>query len=209
MLSAAIAGLGGCLYAQEVGAVTADRFNLFQSMTLLMLLVVAGAGYVSGGLTAGLLNGAVFVVLSNVLTKIGTEVTSLHRPTAWLVSFTVVLPALIGIGLGRNPSGFLGDAFGPWGHLIRHAKLVLAGGIAIELVAWFLAFEHTINNWAFAIFTAALVVVLPRLGMLPARAVRHEPAATTPLELQGIDGPFTADDIVALDRAIGLVGSKP
>ncbi|HMC70241.1 MAG TPA: branched-chain amino acid ABC transporter permease, partial [Mycobacteriales bacterium] len=119
MLSAAIAGLGGCLYAQEIGAVTADRFSLFESMTLLMLLVVAGTGYVSGGLTAGLLYGAAFVVLSNVLTEIGTKVSALHGLTAWLVSFTVVLPALIGIALGRNPSGFLADTFGPWGELIR------------------------------------------------------------------------------------------
>ena len=47
MMSAAIAGLGGCLFAQEIGAVTSDRFSLFESMTMLMLLVVAGAGYVS------------------------------------------------------------------------------------------------------------------------------------------------------------------
>jgi branched-chain amino acid transport system permease protein len=208
MLSAAIAGLGGCLYAQQVGAVTADRFNLFQSMTLLMLLVVAGTGYVSGGLTAGLLYGAVFVVLSNVLTKIGTEITSLHRPTAWLVSFTVVLPALIGIGLGRNPSGFLADAFGPWGELIRRAKPALACGIAIELAAWFLAFEHTINNWTFAIVTAVLVVVLPRLGVLTTRPRRRPTPETTPLELLGIDRPFTVSDVAALDDALGFAGSS-
>ena len=41
MISAAIAGLGGCLFAQEIGAVTSDRFSLFESMTMLMLLVVA------------------------------------------------------------------------------------------------------------------------------------------------------------------------
>ena len=44
MISAAIAGLGGCLFAQEIGAVTSDRFSLFESMTMLMLLVVAGVG---------------------------------------------------------------------------------------------------------------------------------------------------------------------
>ncbi len=41
-------------------------------MTMLMLLVVAGAGYVSGGLTAGLLYGAVFVALESVFDKLGT-----------------------------------------------------------------------------------------------------------------------------------------
>jgi hypothetical protein len=209
MLSAAIAGLGGCLYAQEIGAVTADRFSLFESMTLLMLLVVAGTGYVSGGLTAGLLYGAAFVVLSNVLTEVGTKVSGLHGLTAWLVSFTVVLPALIGIALGRNPSGFLGDAFGPWGELIRRNKPVLFAGIAVELLVWALAFEHTINNWTFAIATALLVIALPRLGgALANRPALHAASDETPLELVGIDRPFTADDVDALDRAIGFAGSR-
>ena len=111
MLSAAIAGLGGCLFAQEIGAVTSDRFSLFESMTMLMLLVVAGAGYVSGGLTAGLLYGAVFVALRSVLSKFGQDYSAFRGWTAWLVQFTTVLPALIGIALGRNPSGFLNDSF--------------------------------------------------------------------------------------------------
>jgi branched-subunit amino acid ABC-type transport system permease component len=204
MLSAAIAGLGGCLYAQEIGAVTADRFSLFQSMTLLMLLVVAGTGYVSGGLAAGFLNGAVFVVLANVLTKIGADITSVAGITTWLVSFTVVLPALIGIGLGRNPSGFLGDAFGPWGRLIREARAVFAGGVAAALVLWFLAYEHTINNWTFAIVTAVLVLVLPRLPDIATRAVAAEPADSTPLEFVGVDRPFTTADIAGFDQAIGI-----
>ena len=115
MISAAIAGLGGCLFAQEIGAVTSDRFSLFESMTMLMLLVVAGAGYVSGGLTAGLLYGAVFVALENIFTKIGQDYTAFQGWSAWLVQFTALLPALIGIGLGRNPSGFLSDVFAPYG----------------------------------------------------------------------------------------------
>jgi len=105
MISAAIAGLGGCLFAQEIGAVTSDRFSLFESMTLLMLLVVAGAGYVSGWLTAGLLYGAVFVALQSVarqarrrllgVPRLERVARALHPPCS---------PALIGIGLGRNPS---------------------------------------------------------------------------------------------------------
>ena len=110
MLSAAIAGLGGCLFAQEIGAVTSDRFSLFESMTMLMLLVVAGAGYVSGGLTAGLLYGAVFVALENVIAKIGNDYSRSCRAGArGSCSSPRCCPRSSGSGSGRNPSGFLGD----------------------------------------------------------------------------------------------------
>jgi len=210
MISAAIAGLGGCLFAQEIGAVTADRFSLFESMTMLMLLVVAGAGYVSGGLTAGLLYAAVFVALQSIFAKIGQDYSAFQGWSAWLVHFTALLPALIGIGLGRNPSGFLNDVFEQFGAMIREARAVFLAGVASELLLWFLAFRHTINNWTFAILTIALVVMLPRVGGFvksaarrPRSAASDEPAAT-PIELIGIDRAYTVDDLREMNRGIGL-----
>ena len=205
MLSAAIAGLGGCLFAQQIGAVTSERFNLFQSMTMLMLLVVAGAGYVSGGLAAGMLYGAVFVALEGIIAKIGNDHPAFHGPTAWLVQFTALLPALIGIALGRNPSGFLNDSFAAWGPIIRRRRAALFAGIGLELLVWLLAFRHTISNWTFTILTALLVVLLPRVG--GARWVGRIAAddeGSVPLELIGIDRAFTRDDLHAIDRGLGL-----
>jgi ABC-type branched-subunit amino acid transport system permease subunit len=214
MLSAALAGLGGCLFAQEIGAVTSDRFSLFESMTLLMLLVVAGAGYVSGGLTAGLLYGAVFVALRGILSELGQNYSAFHGWTAWLMQFTTVLPALIGIALGRNPSGFLSDAFGAWGTMIRSTTRVFVAAVAVELVAWFLAFRHTITNWTFAIFTMALVLLLPRLPAAVTQTARRrgdaldrEPGSVgdpIPLELIGIDRAFTPTDLREINRGLGL-----
>jgi hypothetical protein len=217
MLSAAIAGLGGCLFAQEIGAVTSERFSLFQSMTLLMLLVVAGAGYVSGGLTAGLLYGAVFVALQGVITKLGNDYSAFRGGAAWLVQFTSLLPALIGIGLGRNPSGFLSDSFASYGPMIRRVQGVFGFGVGAELLVWFLAFRHTINNWTFAIVTGALVVVLPRIasavnpsayGRGPGAGDEHRGRSSraTPLELIGVDHAFTTDDLQAINRGVGLEG---
>ncbi|MDQ1510368.1 MAG: branched-chain amino acid transport system permease protein livM [Actinomycetota bacterium] len=207
MISAAIAGLGGCLFAQEVGAVTSDRFSLFESMTMLMLLVVAGAGYVSGGLTAGLLYGAVFVALESIFAKIGNDYSAFQGWSAWLVHFTALLPALIGIGLGRNPSGFLNDVFEGFGAMIREARVVFFAGVASELLIWFLAFRHAINNWTFAILTIALAVMLPRVARLvkpaPGHTAAPEPNAP-PLELIGIDRAFTVDDLREMNRGIGL-----
>ena len=76
--------------------------------------------------------------------------------------FTALLPALIGIGLGRNPSGFLSDFFAEYGPLIRRVKPVLFAGIAAELLLWILAFTHTINNWVFALVSLVLVGPLSR-----------------------------------------------
>jgi hypothetical protein len=214
MISAAIAGLGGCLFAQEIGAVTTDRFSLFESMTLLMLLVVAGAGYVSGGLTAGLLYGAVFVALQSVFGKLGDDYSAFHGLTAWLVHFTALLPALIGIGLGRNPSGFLSDSFAQFGPLIRKTKPVLFVGIAAEVLIWFLALRHTIHNWTFVILTAVILLALPRIGALvnPSafgrRTNEGEAGDGIPLELIGVERPFTDVDLREIDRGIGLEGSR-
>ena len=100
-------------------------------------------------MTAGLLYGAVFVALESDLRQDRRrDYTAFHGSSAWLVHFTVLLPALIGIGLGRNPSGFLGDAFDAVGRR-RSARpsAVFVGGIAVEVLVWFLAFRHTINNW--------------------------------------------------------------
>lgn len=209
MISAAIAGLGGCLFAQEIGAVTSDRFSLFESMTMLMLLVVAGAGYASGGVMAGLLYGAVFAALEAVFAKIGQDYSAFSGWSAWLVHFTALLPALIGIGLGRNPSGFLSDAFDRYGRLIRQARTVFLAGIGVELFVWFLALRHTIDNWAFVIATGVLVVLLPRLAPGERREapdqLEHD---DVPLELIGIDREFGAEDLRLMDRAIGIDRSR-
>jgi hypothetical protein len=215
MLSSAMAGLGGCLLAAEIGSVTADRFSLFESMTMLMLLVVAGAGYVSGGLSAGLLYGAVFLAMQAVLTKLGTDYSAFHGPLMWLAEFTTVLPALIGIGLGRNPSGFLNDVFASWGPMIRRVTPVFVATVAIELGIWLLAFRHTIDNWTFTIATVVLAAAAPRIAALArpeafaARSAVATPATSadrddTPLELVGVTRPFTAADRRAMDRVLGL-----
>jgi branched-chain amino acid transport system permease protein len=212
MLSAAIAGLGGCLFAAEIGSVTSARFSLFESMAMLMLLVVAGAGYVSGGLTAGLLYGAVFVALDGILTKLGQDYIAFQGWTNWLVQFTALLPALIGIGLGRNPSGFLNDVFASYRPMIRRVRTVFLAGIAVEFVVWLLTLRHTINHWTFAIVTAAIVVLLPRVAAAVDPAAFGRTAAPddardeTPLELLGLARAFTDDELREINRGVGLEG---
>jgi len=197
--------------------VTSGRFGLFDSMTMLMLLVVAGAGYVSGGLAAGLLSGAVFVTLQGIFTRLGHDFSAFAGPLKWLAQFTTVLPALIGIGLGRNPSGFLDDSFGLWGPVVRRLRPLFLVAVGAELAVWFLALTKVVGNWTFAIFSGVVVTALPRLAQRarpelfpPSRTVAVDAAVaarlddSVPLELIGIDRPFVAADLVAIDRVLGM-----
>lgn len=224
MLSSAVAGLGGCLFAQEIGAVTSGRFSLFESMTMLMLLVVAGAGYVAGGFAAGLLYGAVFVTLQSIFAKLSHDYSAFHGPLLWLAQFTTVLPALIGVGLGRRPSGFLDDAFRSWKRLIRATRPIFVTGVAVELLAWLLAFQRIISNWDFVVVTGALVALLPRIGAAlagPAAGAADAADAAdggplspsvardgTPLERIGLDRPFTVEDLREINVGMGLAPER-
>jgi len=143
---------------------------------------------------------------------IGQDYTAFQGWSAWLAQFTALLPALIGIGLGRNPSGFLNDAFEQYGNMIREARSLFLAGVAAELLLWFLAFRRVIDNWVFAILTGALVVLLPRLvaiagpGGIRRDAAADGESAVTPLELVGIDRAFTAADLREINRGIGIDG---
>jgi branched-chain amino acid transport system permease protein len=207
MLSAGIAGLGGCLYGGQIGALAADRFSLFESMAMFMLVVVAGVGYVSGGFVAGLLHAAVFIVLQNILTKLGQDYSAFGHEFKWLASLSPFMSALIGIGLGRNPTGFFNDFFVNFKPMVDKVKPVLFGGLAVELGAWYLAFEKHIGNWTFAIVTMVLILFLPRVAEAVnpgafGKTARADAAASTPLELIGIDRPWTPADLRGLDDAL-------
>jgi ABC-type branched-subunit amino acid transport system permease subunit len=206
MLSAAIAALGGCLYAQQLGAVTSGPFSLFESMSLLMLLVVAGAGFVSGGLAAGLLYGAVFVTMQRIFDKLGQDYSAFSGWFAWLAQFTTVLPALIGVGLGRNPAGFLSDAFSSWRPLIARRRPWMIGVLAVEVGLWVLADSELIGNWTFALATAAILILVPRLGAQVWPDGRDGQGRV--LEFIGVDSEFTPADLVVINRGLGLFGAE-
>jgi hypothetical protein len=81
--------------------------------------------------------------------------------------------------------------------------------IGLQAVIWGLAATELISNWHFVIFTAAnLLIVPPALGgIVRSQAMKKlgiEPP-TAP-ELIGIDRPFTDDDRVAMEHALGLDG---
>ena len=221
MLSAAIAGVGGALMTAQLGSANLDRFDIFLSLSLLMLTVVGGIGYVSGALFGGIAAGVLFVAMQDTFAKLGVDHPDLEGLFEFLANLTLVLPALMGVSIGRNPTGTVEKVlvdFAP----VRRARPVLVGGIAVVGVAYLLARDGTISNWWLIVVTAAVVVAMPPL----ARRSAPEPDLTTatagtpgapavagtqadlPLELVGVARPYTVADREMLDAALGVPAGK-
>jgi hypothetical protein len=173
-----------------------------------MLTVVGGIGYVSGGLFGGVLFGVGFLAIQNTFGKLGVDHASLEGLFSFLARFTTVLPALMGVSMGKNPSGAVSDMvlnFEP----LKKVKRVLVPGLALIAVVYLLAWREVISNWWFIVAVAAVILALPAIGKLvdpEAFGVVREDAGedVLPPELVGIDRPFTPADREWLDRELHL-----
>jgi branched-chain amino acid transport system permease protein len=208
MLSAAIAGLGGILMSMALGSVTPDNFSIFLSLSLLMLTVVAGIAYVSGALFGGLLSGVGFALIVTTFHNLASSHPSTSSLYTFLANLATVSPALIGISLGRNPSGAVHQVIESYRDL-RGNVPVLVGGAVAELLFYVLALVGAISNWWFAILTSVLVMFLPLVGQMTSRQAREQRAAEVPLELAGIDAPYDDALVGRLDRALGIDQQGP
>ncbi len=208
-LSAAIAGLGGIFLSTALGSVSVDNYLIFISLALVMLTVVFGIGYVSGALLGGIASGVGFALVVATFNHLADNHVSLHGLYATLAHIAAVAPALIGIGVGRSPSGSVHDFVESY-RPMRNAKPVLAAGAAALALVYALALAGVITNWWFAILTIVLVLVLPLVGRMAMPAAFLSPEelerlrSTVPIELQGIDTPYTPQLRDALDRAVGI-----
>jgi branched-subunit amino acid ABC-type transport system permease component len=209
MLSSALAGLGGLMWAaQQRQLSNQGSFDVFVSLSLFMLTVVGGIGYVSGALLAGVFMSVLGVVIPDIFHKLGSDYPTLD----WLFegalgNFTKYLgPALLGIGLGRHPAGVasqLMDGFRP----LRRSPGGVAAWVVGELLIWSLAWRGVIGNWTFAILTIAGFFVVPRLIMAADRARFAEVlpiSEAEELDHLGLERPFTVADRERLDSALGL-----
>ena len=203
MLSAAIAGLGGILMSNAFGSVSSDNFSIFISLSILMLTVVAGISYVSGALFGGLLAGVGFGLVISTFNNLAENHVSLHGLYSTLAHIAAVLPALIGVGVGRNPTGSVQQVIDSWRPL-RHNRRVLVGGAAVEALLYVLALVGTLSNWWFAILTAVVIMILPVIGQVTSAEAARLRAAEVPLELEGLDRPYTDDLRAQLDHALGI-----
>ena len=209
MMSAAIVGVGGALMTAQLGSANLDRYIIFLSLSLLMLTVVGGIGYVSGALFAGILLGIGFQAIDGTFEKLATDHESLEGLFHFLADFTTIMPALIGVSMGKNPSGAISDIVRDLGPIFRDRRL-LAAFTVLEGGNYLLARGEVYSNWWFAILTVVVFVLVGRVGplLLGGRAaiVEEEGEPDVPLDLLGIDRPFTLEDRDLLDRELGLHG---
>jgi branched-chain amino acid transport system permease protein len=187
MISAAIAGLGGVLLSSASVSVNADTFIIFVSLALVMLTVVGGVGSVAGALMGGILAGTAFQALTSTFSNLSTDA---GGGGFWSVmaNLSLVAPALVGISLGRNPSGAVPDIVARYKPLWQ-TKGVLALGVVAEIVAYVLTLTKVMGNWWFVLATAAIAVVTPGVARLvrpevfrdPGKAVATRATAPVPI----------------------------
>lgn len=210
MLSSGISGLGGLMWAaQQRTLANNNGFDGFQSLTLFMIAVVGGIGYVSGALLAGIFLSVLSVVMPNIWHKLGTDYPSLH----WLFesvmgNFTkFVGPALIGIGLGKNPSGIAEQVMAGF-RPFRRTPLAAGAWVAGLIGLWMLAWREVISNWTFALTVLVSMIVVPML----IKAIHADRFVEDDLEIHGEDldmiglgRPFRRSDRAMLDSGLGIV----
>jgi branched-chain amino acid transport system permease protein len=180
MLSAAIAGIGGVLLSAATVSVSSTTYIIFISLALVMLTVVGGIGSVAGALMGGILAGTAFQVLNTTFTNL-----SMDRGGGgfWsiMANIALVAPALVGVSLGRNPSGAVPQIVANYSPLWR-VKSVLALGVVAEVVVYLLVLTKVMGNWWFVLGTGLIALALPAIG----RAVRPDAFGGTPVGASGV-----------------------
>ncbi|MFB4319124.1 ABC transporter permease [Actinomadura sp. 21ATH] len=200
MISAAIAGLGGVLMSSATGSVAQETFIITASLGLVMMTVVAGIGYISGALIGGLMIGVGAHVLVGTFTDLALEHEAAAPIYTALGNLVLVATALVGMGVGKNPSGFVHDIVESYRGL-RAAKPVLYGGAALGVLLYALALADVIGAWTFAIAALCVIMLLPVVGRMVLEEGRRR---ATPLALVGVDEPYTDELRARLDRELGL-----
>jgi branched-chain amino acid transport system permease protein len=106
-ISAALAGVGGALYAHKLQFISPDQFSLLQSIDLLLMIVIGGVGSVHGAFL-----GAIFLITMPQVIALGKD---------WLPAAIGQAPGLQGFVYGAVLIGFV--LFEPLGLYGRWLKL--------------------------------------------------------------------------------------
>ena len=197
-ISAAMAGLGGALYASQLQSIQAGNFDFITGLPVLLAAVIGGMAYAGTGMFSGITLEAGLPLLS----KIGP----------FFANFAGLLPGLAGIGLGRNPNGAISDLRDAFGGAWRD-KRIFAAVVGGEIVIWLLRVADVYKNWTYVILAGVWglawllgVAAVDRLAQQ--RAARKPDAHTVPLEWVGIAEPWHEGDGDELERRLAMTGAE-
>ncbi len=188
-LSAAIAGVGGALYASQLGSISPGNFDFVTGLPIFMMTVVGGVGMVGAALFAGIGLFAVLPLYAALLPSVAR--------------YAVLFPGLAGLSLARHPSGAVQDireGFGP----LRSSRPAIWATVGAAAGLYGLRMAGVIGNWPFAVLLIAVPMVANVAAGLVARPDTGEEAVDVPLEWRGILRPWTDDDRIELDRVLGV-----
>jgi branched-chain amino acid transport system permease protein len=107
MMSSALAGIGGALYAHKMQFISPDQFGILQSVDLLLMVVIGGLGSVHGAFL-----GAIFLITMPQLITLGKD---------FLPAFIGQAPGLQAVVYGLVLIGFV--MFEPMGLYGRWLKI--------------------------------------------------------------------------------------
>jgi len=150
ILSAAMAGLGGAVYAMGLRSASTGQFEFLAGVAILLAAVVGGIRSVGSAVFAGAFLG-------------GPTLANLFPSLSQITSMSIALSA---IAIGTNPNGVVVDALRPQLVKLRAARGLLITGAIVATTVWVLRLVHVLDNWGWALATGALVAALPALNAL-------------------------------------------
>jgi branched-chain amino acid transport system permease protein len=161
-------------------------------LPIFMLLGVGGAGLVGGAIFAG----ASLYMGIPILASLGEGAKKL----------ATVLPGMVGIGLGRNPSGAtqqMGEAVAP----VRKERSLLYPMLGVMVFWWALRVAGVYDNRPFWFLLIATYLVAYGVAMFRSRAELEalaEDQAGPELEWMGVTVPWQPEHLHEMDRALAL-----
>jgi branched-chain amino acid transport system permease protein len=147
-LSAALAGIGGGLYAESLGSAAPDVFQFFTGLSILLVMVVVGISSLGAGVAAGLFLGG--PTLANFFPS--------------LSQLSAVLVGAAGTGVGTTPNGTIPSGLRPvWSSVVKR-RWLLGAFVVVVVGAWALRLGGVIDNWTMTWIDLAAVFGVPGIA---------------------------------------------
>jgi branched-chain amino acid transport system permease protein len=143
--SAALAGVGGGVYGMEVGSANPTLFQLFNGLSILLVMVIMGLTSLGAAGLNGLYQGSPF--FTNFFPS--------------LTQLPLVLVGLGGVGVGTTPNGTIPGSVRPVYLSVLRRRWLLALIVGVFALAWALRLGGAIGNWPMTIIILVDLMAFP------------------------------------------------